>query len=228
MKISKTFKEVFKGILLFIFLWIVNTGIAFSPPIKDSTNIILTAWFVVDISFILTLRLTKKINNTAILTFFGMFIVLIGFYFIPMDNNIPESAISLNRDLSQINPDKYVYAEELFDEIDNKYEIKVRRYLIFPHRVFFVKSFISLWGLEEGSYVDSDKQAQIFYKLLLESEKFDKSELRLERLHFCTNSFHTILVIIKDGENIYSDFFATDFLDGVFGDYADFPCGKLV
>ena len=224
-------KELFKGIILVFLIWIINIIIAFGifSPTQQDTLIILISWFVIDVFLILFL-FNRKLINKNVLIFSVMMMVVLGiFYLIPVNSNIPDSAKELNEEISSENSDRIKYAEELFFEIETKWNSPIREYLRQPQKVFFIKDFETLWNVE--GYLPSNLQAQMYERLLIESGRFEINEIEFKNA-FCSNSPHGF-VIIED--RIFADLWAVDTFprEGIeevyeFGQRAEFPCDKLI
>jgi len=232
-KLKKIAINLIKGILLIAILWIVNTFIAFVifKPIDEHTKIINNFWIITDIVIYVSLYKFKhinwQVNLFALLTIF----LLILLYFVPINNNLPLEAIELNNNISNKHDNKYEYAKELFYEIEKKWNSPIRQYLIEPHKIFFIRDFKYFWNTK--GYVDSDKQSQIYKKLLLNSKRFNKQEV-IKKQKWCTNSPHGIVIIKHPEKDIYADFWAVDGFprpsideEYEFGMYAAKPCNRL-
>lgn len=204
-------KNILKGILLIIYLWLINTFIAFVPFSRESnTRLIIITWILIDSAFIYYLNKKKYINRIVIVSAIIFLLAVIGFYFLPINSNFTKEAINLNNQLSQEHQNKYDYAKALFFELEKKYTSPIRQYLLEPWKVVLIKDFKYFWNLKEGSYVDSNIQGRMYRKLLLESKRFSQEEVEIHQ-SFCTNSPH-LLVKIKhpDRETIWADFWAVD------------------
>jgi len=223
-------KNIFFGVGIIILLLFINTFIAFVifSPTSEDTKIILGSWFVVDFLILFVLIRVKILNKQTFL-FSGLFILfLVVMYFIPVSKNLTLEMEGFNKEISDRYDNRMLYAKNLFLELDKKWEINIRDYLLFPQRVFFIKNPVYFWELEEGSYVDSNAQLRIYYNLLLDSSRFSKEEMIFKH-SFCTNSFHPYLIILDDNMKIYVDFFASDnFEKYSFGMYTPYPCRELV
>lgn len=199
-----------KGILLVIIIWIINTFIAFVPfSTQSNTRIIILTWFIVDLIFIFILYKQKFFNKTIVITALIFTSIMISFYFLPLGPDIPSEAIELNDQLSQQNIDRYDYAKDLFFELEKKYTSPIRQYLLEPWNVFIIKNFEYFWEMEEGSYADSNIQGRMYRKLLLDSERFSKDEVKMHQ-SFCSNSPHLLINIYHPEKEIWADFWAVD------------------
>tara|TARA_Y100000310_G_scaffold338983_1_gene430206 strand:+ start:2751 stop:3461 length:711 start_codon:yes stop_codon:yes gene_type:complete len=222
-----------KGILLIASLWLINTFIAFAifDPIDEHTKIINISWLITDVMIISLLIKSKKINwmvnLSAVLTIFA----LVGLYLLPINNNISPATKEINNDISNRNEDRYQYAKELFYEIEKKWSSPIRQYLLEPHKIFFIRDFDYFWNAE--GYVDSKIQAQLYQRLLIDSKRFDNTEVTLEQ-KWCVNSPHGMVVLKTPDREIYADFWAVDSFPrpGIpeeyhFGQYTARPCNRL-
>ena len=229
--------DILKGVGLLVALWIIDTFIAFVPFSRASnTEYIITTWLVVDILLVMILNKEFKFFNKVV---WFAFIAAIGLltisYFLPLNSNIPAEALELNSNLNQQYENKYDYAKALFFALEVKYSAPIRQYLLEPWKVFFIKDFAYFWNLPEGSYADSSTQGRMYQIMLLESGRFDSSEVILHQ-GFCSNSPH-LLVDIHHPEkgDIWADFWAVDNFPGVesnktyeFGMRAIRPCNDLI
>lgn len=218
------FKNVLLGIVLVITLWFVNLFIAFGifSPIREDTKIIVFSWLIVDTLIIYTLIRKKKFNKKVVLGMCLVVGVLVVLYLIPINNNIPQEVLDLNKEISDKNLDRYNYAEELFFVVEGKYASPIRQYLLQPNRIFFIKDFSKLWN--KTGYVDSSLQTQIYRNLLLK-ERFNEPDIMIIN-GFCTNSPHRYLKF-ENGD--FADLWAVDnFENYKFGQYSPFPCNELL
>ena len=226
------FINISKGISLFIFLWIINTAIAFLIFNRESnTRLVILTWIIIDFSIYFLLYNKKFINKTANISFMIIMGILIVLYLIPISANLPEGALEFNEQISNKHLDKYQYAKELFFETEARWTSPVRQYLLEPHKVFFVKSSKFFWDVE--GYVPSNIQAEIYRNLLLESKRFTEDEVIFEQ-GFCANSPHGYISIKHLEQTIYVDHWAVDNFPrkGIpevykFGQVAKRPCNKL-
>jgi hypothetical protein len=222
-----------KGVLLIAGLWLINTFIAFVifDPIDEHTKIINISWLIADITIIVFLMKSKKINWSvnlfAVLTVFA----LVGLYLLPINNNISQEAREINNKISGNNENRYEYAKELFYKIEKNWSSPIRQYLLEPHKIFFIRDFDYFWNAK--GYVDSKIQAQIYQRLLIDSKRFDNNEVILKQ-KWCVNSPHGMIIIKKSNLDIYADFWAVDSFPrpGIpekynFGQYTTKPCNKL-
>lgn len=225
--------NLLKGILIIIILWFVNVFIAFVifKPIDEHTKIINISWIITDIIiYIVLVKLkytNKQVNIFALLTI----VLLIIIYLIPINSNIPKEAIELNKKISDNNTNKYEYAKALFYDIEKRWRSPIRQYLLEPHKIFFIRDFNYFWNVK--GYVDSSIQAQIYRKLLLNSDRFNKNEV-LFKQKWCVNSPHGVVIIKTAERDIYADLWAVDGFPrpGIpekyfFGQYTARPCNKL-
>jgi len=218
-------EDIFRGILLVISLWVINTAIAFLVFNRGTpTEYVIITWIFLDIIIITFHAVFKFFSRGMILTIFIIALLLAGLYLIPINNNIPESAIKLNNQISDRNIDRINYAEELFWEVEGKWNISVRTYLLEPHKIFLKKDFEYYWNLKQGSYIDCYANAQIYKKLLLASGRFVEGEVKIKQ-SLCVNSPHAIVLV---EEKFYADFWAVDkFPEYKFGQYSPAPCDRL-
>tara|TARA_Y100000310_G_scaffold225672_1_gene227721 strand:+ start:17028 stop:17756 length:729 start_codon:yes stop_codon:yes gene_type:complete len=235
-KSKKILLDIGKGIFLIVLIWIINVFIAFVPfSVESNTRQIIWTWLIVDALLIYFLYRKKYFNWVVVLSAVGSVLILVLFYFLPLDSNIPESALELNNKIAGENENKYEYAKELFFEVEKKYTSPIRQYLLEPWKVFWIKDFEYFWNLPEGDYVDSNIQGRVYRKLLFESGRFSKEEVTIHQ-SFCSNSPHLLVKIEHpEREPIWVDFWAVDNFPGVesdetyeFGMRTIRPCDKLV
>lgn len=233
---DKLIKSISKGVGLVILIWITNTFIAFVPfSVESNTKHILITWGVVDLLLISSLVYYRKLDRVAGISAVVFVLLIVGSYFLPLNDNIPLSAIQINQQLSVQEEDKYDYARNLFFEVEKKYTSPVRQYLLEPWKVFVIKDFAYFWTLEDGGYADSSVQGRVYRKLLLNSGRFTEDEVFLHQ-SFCSNSPHLIVGIIQPGRDvIWADLWAVDNFPGSdgrdetyqFGQRTVRPCNKL-
>lgn len=233
---TKTLFSFLKGIILIVFLWIINTLIAFVIfPIESNTRNIILTWIIIDLLIIYFLIRLKYFNKIVIISLTIFLLLISSSYFFPINSNIPNEAIELNNKISKQNENKYEYAKNLFFEIEKKYKSPIRQYLLEPWKVFMMKDFAYFWNLEKGEYADSNIQGRIYRKLLLLSDRFTEDEIKIHQ-SFCSNSPHLLVKIYHpQREPIWADFWAVDNFPGVesnetykFGMRTKRPCDKLI
>ena len=224
-------KNILKGAGLILMIYMINLFIAFVifSPSDSHTRSIIMAWVMADIALLFFLARIKYTSKQVWISAGGIILIFIIAYFLPLHDGIPHPARELNRELSEGNLDRYDYAEELFFEIEKKYEITNRQYLLEPHKVFFIRDFMYYWNLPEGEYADSNIQAEMYYKLLTTSGRFAEDEVKFVKWNFCINSPHT-LVVFENG--LIADFFAVDRAESInkiyeFGMYSPWPCEDI-
>ena len=224
---NKNLNFFFRGIALFVLIWLINVFIAFVifKPIESHTNYIMLSFLLADVTTITTLYLKKRINYFSLIGFFSMFVVIAILYFIPLSSNIPSDAIVLNNQISYKYEDRYDYAQALFYNLEKRWDSPIRQYMIEPHKVLLIRSFSYFWNT--NGYVDSNIQAQIFTKLLIQSNRFSSDEVKVEE-HWCTITPHGVVYIKGPIGPIYADLWAVDnFPEYKFGMYAKRPCNHL-
>jgi len=215
-----------RGVGLIALFWAIITFIAFII-FNQETDVkpIIFTWTLILLLVYLQLKrqrwINKAINITAIITT----MVLLILYFIPINKDLPQEALDLNKEISERNQDKYQYAKELFFETEKKWTGPTRQYLLEPHKVFFIKDTTFFWNVE--GYVPSNIQSQIYQGLLLESGRFTEEEVVLKQ-GVCTNSPHGYVEIKHPDRVIYADHWAVDHFDYKFGQVAFVPCTELV
>jgi len=216
-----------KGILFVSLIWIMNTFIAFGifGP-ESNTQLVISSWVIALILLSLYLIKIKYLNRMAIISSIGVVIILIFLYNIPVNDNLPTDASELNKEISNRNIDRYGYALELFLEVEKKWTGPTRQYLLEPQKVFFIKDASFFWNLEDGSYVPSNIQADIYRNLLIQ-ERFDEEEIEF-RTDFCSNSPHGFIKIDHPTQEIFADLWAVDnFEEYKFGQFSPPPCDEL-
>lgn len=217
-----------KGIGLLILLWAINAFIAFVIFNRETDIwLVLPTWFMFDASICVILYRGGLLDRFVALGAAISVLFLAILYLVPANNNFPDDALLLNKQLGARYGDNYEYAEALFSAVEKRWTSPTRQYLLEPHKVFFIKSAKYFWNLPKGAYVDSNVQAHLYRNLLLLSTRFAPEEIVVEQ-HFCTNSPHGVVVLKKDGEKIYADLWAVDnFREYRFGQYTKSPCDTL-
>jgi len=228
LELNRTHKDILKGITLVVIFWIVNTFIAFVifQPTTEDTRAIIGTWFVFDffIYFLAYRRgwITKMVNFSAV----GFVIVLAVIYMMPVNSNFPDTALELNKELSESYEDRNEYANALFEELRGKWNQPIRQYLLQPHRVL-LKDFAYFWELDDTEYVPSHVQGNMYVNLLRASDRFTEDEVQLKQ-SFCSNSPHGYVEINED-RVIWIDFWAADNIEGYkFGMRTIPPCKDLI
>ena len=232
MKIPRSYikflRNIAKGVALIAILWSANMIIAFVIFNREtSVSLIIPTWFAVDVSLYIFLFRFGFINRYVNASAVAVILILAILYMVPVSLSAPEEIRALNTSISTAYSDKFKYAKELFFEVEKRWSSPTRQYLLEPHKVFFIKSGTYFWRLEEGEYVDSNVQAHLYRNLLLESGRFEKNEIVVEQ-HWCTNSPHGVVAIMRGTRTVYADLWAVDNLDEYkFGQYTPPPCDTL-
>ena len=226
-KMKIEIKEVLKGIAFFIYSWIIFTLVAFvvfEPTSKDTAIILLVTIIIISFSYII-LKKDGLATSTFNFTILIIVIILTILYLVPVNDNIPDEAIQFNNQISENNLDRIEYAEELFFEVEKKWDSPIREYLRQPQKSFFIKDFETFWNIQ--GYAPSNIQAQMYRLLLLESGRFTEEEVIFEN-SLCTNSPHGIVIIFPNEERIFADLWSVDqFEEYEFGLFSPYPCDEL-
>ena len=187
-----------------------------------------SAWLILSFfSFVVFSRAEEHTAPILISSLLVFVFLLVFIFYIPINDDIPEEAREFNENISERYEDRYDYAEALLFELNDLWISPVRQYLLEPHKNFFIKDFEYFWE-EQGSYVDSNIQSQIYRNLLLESNRFEEDEVDLRRT-VCTNSPHTYVAIIHEDREIYADLWASSYFEEYeFGMYTSIPCNELL
>lgn len=219
--------EAIKGLILAVVWWVLAIFIAFNifSVADEHTVLILLSTLAVSIFGAKYLLDNRKITKQTLLWYLIWFIVLIGLYYLPINSNIPNETLILNKQISEANLNKFDYAEELFFKIEKNWTSPTRQYLKEPAKTFFIKDYKTFWFTK--GYVPSNIQAQMYHQLLIRSGRFNPNEVELVN-DFCANSPHG-LIYFKE-KNDYADFWAVDQFPSEykFGDRTVYPCNKLL
>jgi hypothetical protein len=219
--------EILKGAGLLAFLYALYAFIAFGIFSRETGGfVILTTWAAATVILWLLLWRFGFITKQTVLFFVLSVVFLVIMYFVPIRDNVPEEAQALNEQIAEEHEDRMMYARQLFFTLQERWTTPVRQYLLEPHKAFFIKDFQYFWE-EEGEYVDSNTQSQMYRILLLESNRFSEDEVTIERKD-CVHSPHTIVAIRLEDETVYADLWAADhFEEYEFGMFTDVMCDEL-
>src|SRR3989344_133272 len=121
--------SIAKGVALVVIIWWINAFIAFVPFSRESnTRVIIATWIVVDAVFVYALVKIKQIDRMTGISALIFILILVGLYFVPVNSNIPDDVLKLNKKISEKHENKYDYAKELFFEVEKKYGAPIRQY----------------------------------------------------------------------------------------------------
>jgi hypothetical protein len=227
MRVRRYLIELAKGFALFWGAFFLLSFIAFVPFSRESSAYLILAVWAAILAILVWLLWRQRLVGWMTLGFSLLtFVVTASLFFVPVNDNIPAEARALNRDIAAEHDNRYAYAEALFFALTERWTTPTRQYLLEPHKVLFKRDFAYFWE-RPGEYVDSNLQAQIYKRLLLDSGRFADEELWLERYH-CINSPHTVLAIQGDDRIVHADLWAADHFDDYrFGMFTAVPCTEL-
>lgn len=223
------FLDMLKGLATLASAWLILSFFSFVvfSRAEEHTAPILISSLLVFVFLAVYLTITNHLNYISWLSTLFFVLLLVFLFYIPINDDIPEEAREFNENISERYEDRYDYAEALLFELNDLWISPVRQYLLEPHKNFFIKDFEYFWE-EQGSYVDSNIQSQIYRNLLLESNRFEEDEVDLRRT-VCTNSPHTYVAIIHEDREIYADLWASSYFEEYeFGMYTSIPCNELL
>ncbi len=170
----------------------------------------------------------KKIAKLLLISFAVIFLLIlciIIFYTIPPYGKMPDAMKNKMIELSNENPNDVEFAKEVTIFIVERWKSPVREYIRQPFKPF-IKTYNKAWEVPMNEYQSSNVEARLIKRMLLESKRFTKKEIRY--MHgFCTISPHGYLEIEKAGKNktekFYLDTWALEY-GACMGQFASVGC----
>lgn len=124
-------RSIINGIGFVVFLWFIDVIIAFGLFNRETpVQFVIGTWFIVDVSLYFYFKKRDFLNRVSNFAATGTVIVLIIFYFLPITLDFPQEALELNEEISDMGPDRYLYAKTLFFELEKRWEIETRDYML--------------------------------------------------------------------------------------------------